>query len=101
MPDKNPTPPAFAEEFKLPSGRTVQRLKLPGRVFFEFQSAIQKNGVTDATKWLMCRMYMLEGQPITVDTLEGDEDGGLDFVDAAELNIRASALFPSAQGLSK
>ncbi|HIK42155.1 hypothetical protein [Thermoleptolyngbya sp. M55_K2018_002] len=90
------------ESITLADGRSVNRRKLLGRKFFEFQRrASEKSGVLGATRWVMTQMFEIDGEPLTEAQLLESPPEGLGFRAIAQLNQILNALFTAAPALKK
>ena len=92
--------PEIKETFTLPSGKVADRLALSSRNYFEYRRLMttdiqSKQGGDNATKGLLLKAYLIDGQPLTIDILEDQ----MSFEDALTLTSRLDDLFVAAQAL--
>ena len=84
------------ETFTLPSGKIASRYGLTNKDYYDFRKKLQADQDADlATKVLTMRMYLIDGQPLTIDMLEDEE--GLDFEDTFVLTNKIDTLFSQLQ----
>lgn len=90
--------PQDGEAIALSCGRTATRKPLPGRDFFRFQELSTKD-TGRAIRWVVQRMFLLDGEPIADAMLDGQPPDSLSFRDLSQLNSEISQLFKAAPTL--
>ncbi|MGG6295300.1 hypothetical protein ACQ4M4_12995 [Leptolyngbya sp. AN02str] len=83
-------PEALNTVIVLPGGQVAVEQELSGADYWEFLKIASKNAA-EATRWLMLRAYVVNGEALTIDQLE-DEDG-IGFEGAAVLSSEVAKLF--------
>lgn len=89
-----------SDDFTLPDGRRVTRKKLPGNKYAQFKSQLARDQ-SQAFKWVVKQMFLLDGQPVTDEIITLYPPTGLGFDAAALLTSRVAQLFLTPQVRSK